>query len=126
MPLCVPVTGLVAALNRLNARCFTPSDRYRTLSALGSAIGRPYLARIHTHTHTLRAKGTLISESRLSTPCESLRHAISPTHFKGICFKIAIFPASRGKNRMSQGVESRGSLTCVPLAVRETIFASPP
>ena len=30
--------------------CFTPFDRYRTLSARGSAIGRPYpdLSRIHT------------------------------------------------------------------------------
>ena len=31
----------------------------------------------------------------------------------------AIFPFSRGKNRISQGVENRGSLISVPLALRE-------
>ena len=31
----------------------------------------------------------------------------------------AVFPFSRGKNRISQGVENRGSLTSVPLALRE-------
>ena len=32
---------------------------------------------------------------------------------------MAIFPVSHGSNRMSQGVEHRGSLTRVPLALRE-------
>ena len=31
---------------------------------------------------------------------------------------MAIFPFSRGKNRISQGVENRGSLISVPLALR--------
>ena len=43
---------LSGPLNRLNARLSlsNPLDRYRTPSAIGSAIGRPYLAlsRIHT------------------------------------------------------------------------------
>ena len=30
----------------------------------------------------------------------------------------AVFPFSRGKNRISQGVENRGSLISVPLALR--------
>ena len=34
-------------------------------------------------------------------------------------FRKAIFPFSRGKNRISQGVENRGSLISVPLALRE-------
>ena len=70
-------------------------------------------------TSTLRAKGTLISEPRFSTPCEM---RFFP-HEKG---KMAIvegfslvFPFSRGKNRISQGVENRGSLISVPLALRE-------
>ena len=32
-----------------------------------------------------------------------------------------LFPVSRGKNRMSQGVENQGSLISVPLALREAI-----
>ena len=32
--------------------------------------------------------------------------------------KMAVFPFSRGKNRISQGVENRGSLISVPLALR--------
>ena len=31
---------------------------------------------------------------------------------------MALFPFSRGKNRISQGVENRGSLFSVPLALR--------
>ena len=31
-------------------------------------------------------------------------------HFQGIRFEMAIFPVSRGKNRISQGVENQGSL----------------
>ena len=70
---------------------------------------------------TLRAKGTLISEPRFSTP---LRDAIFPTRERenGLCrgffFQKAIFPFSRGKNRISQGGENRGSLISVPLALR--------
>ena len=40
--------------------------------------------------------------------------------FKQKPSKKAIFPLSRGKNRISQGVENRGSLISVPLALRET------
>ena len=32
---------------------------------------------------------------------------------------LTVFPFSRGKNRISQGVENRGSLISVPLALRE-------
>ena len=40
--------------------------------------------------------------------------------------KEAIFPLSRGRNRMPQGVENRGSLISVPLALRvmEPLFRS--
>ena len=51
--------------------------------------------------NALRAKGTLISEPRFSTPCE-----------------MRFFPREKGKNRISQGVENRGSLISVPLALR--------
>ena len=33
-------------------------------------------------------------------------------------FEKAVFPFSRGTNRISQGVETRGSLISVPLALR--------
>ena len=33
-------------------------------------------------------------------------------------FEKAVFPLSRGKNRIPQGVENRGSLISVPLALR--------
>ena len=66
---------------------------------------------------------TLISESRFSTP---LRHAIffhaiqGKGHFQGKNpSKKAIFPLSRERNRMSQGVENRGSLMSVPWALRD-------
>ena len=68
----------------------------------------------------LRAKGTLISEP-IFYP---LRDAIFPTRERenGLCrgffFEKAVFPFSRGKNRISQGVENRGSLISVPLALR--------
>ena len=52
--------------------------------------------------HFLRAKGTLISEPRSSTP---------------LLEKWASCPVSRGKNRMSQGVKDRGSLISVPLVL---------
>ena len=73
---------------------------------------------------TLRAKGTLFSEPRFSSP---LRDAIFHTRdrendlFKEKPSKRAIFPFSRGKNRTSQGVENRGSLISVPLALREGV-----
>ena len=35
-----------------------------------------------------------------------------------------VFPFSRGENRISQGVENRGSLISVPLALREFILSS--
>ena len=38
--------------------------------------------------------------------------------FDGFSLKKAIFPISRGNNRFSQGVENRGSLIGVPLALR--------
>ena len=53
-----------------------------------------------------------------------LRYAICPTryrengHFEASPLKMAIFPVSRGTNRISQGVEHRGSLISVPWALR--------
>ena len=52
-----------------------------------------------------------------------LRYAIFPTryrengHFEVLPLRVAIFPVSRGKNRILQGVENRGSLITVPLAL---------
>ena len=45
----VQVSYLVARLNWLNAilSLLHPLDRYRTPSAIGSAIGRPYLVSTH-------------------------------------------------------------------------------
>ena len=77
---------------------------------------------------TLRAKGTLISEPRFSTPCEmrSFPREKGKTAFvKGFSFEKTVFPFSRGKNRISQGVENRGSLISVPLALREVSKKSP-
>ena len=65
----------------------------------------------------LRAKGTLISEPRFSTPCE-MRFFPRDIGNMAIFKEKAIFLISRGKNRISQGVENRGSLICVPLALR--------
>ena len=70
---------------------------------------------------SLRAKGTLISEPRFSTPCEMRffpRDRGKMAFFKEEPSKKAIFPISRAKNRISQGVENRGSLISVPLALR--------
>ena len=36
--------------------------------------------------------------------------------------KKAVLPFSRGKNRISQGVENRGSLISVPLALRVVTY----
>ena len=70
---------------------------------------------------TLRAKGTLISEPRFSTPCEMrFSHAIKGNGpFRGFFLGNGHFPVSRGKNRMSQGVENRSSLISALLALRE-------
>ena len=43
---------------------------------------------------------------------------------EGFSLKKAVFPFSRGKNRISQGAENRGSLISVPLALREVTEAS--
>ena len=70
---------------------------------------------------TLRAKGTLISEPRFSTPCEMRffpREKGETAFFKEKSSTEAVFPFSRGKNRVSRGVENRGSLISVPLALR--------
>ena len=62
----------------------------------------------------LRAKGTLISEPQFSTP---LRDAIFPTRerenglFKAKPSTKAVFPFSRGKNRISQGGGRESGLT---------------
>ena len=41
---------------------------------------------------------------------------------EGFSLTKAVFPFSRGKNRISQGVEKRGSLISVPLALRVFIY----
>ena len=72
--------------------------------------------------NSLRAKGTLISEPRFSTPCEMRffpREKGKTAFVEGFSLKRAVFPFSRGKNRISQGVENRGSLISVPLALRD-------
>ena len=70
-------------------------------------------------TKSLRAKGTLISEPRLSIPCEMrFSHARKGKRpLLRVFFEKAVFPFSRAKNRISQGVEDRGSLISVPLAL---------
>ena len=71
--------------------------------------------------HTLRAKGALISEPRFSTPCEMRffpREKGKTAFVEGFFSEKAVFPFSRGKNRISQGVENRGSLISAPLALR--------
>ena len=40
---------------------------------------------------------------------------------EGFFLEKAVFPFLRGKNRISQGVENRGSLISVPLALREIL-----
>ena len=57
---------------------------------------------------TLKAKGTLISEPRFSTPCEMRffpREKGRMAFVEGFSLKGGVFPFSRGKNRISQGVE---------------------
>ena len=64
---------------------------------------------------SLTAKGTLISEPRFSTPCEMqfLPTEKGKTAFKEKPSTKAISPFSRGKNRISWGVENRGSPVCL-------------
>ena len=45
---------------------------------------------------------------------------------RGFFFEQAVFPFSRGKNRILQGVENRGSLISVPLALRVFVCQSEP
>ena len=74
---------------------------------------------------SLRAKGTLISEPRCSTPCGMQffpREKGKMAFVKGFSLTKAVFPFSRGKNRISQGVEHRGSLISVPLALRVWVW----
>ena len=69
----------------------------------------------------LRAKGTLLSEPRFSTPparCDFSHARKGNGLFKEKPSTKAIFPFSRGKICISQGVENRGSLISVPLALR--------
>ena len=82
----------------------------------------PSLVELLTFAHAARGssrQGT--SSKRLS----ALRDAIFPTReeenglFKGKPSTKAVFPFSRGKNRISQGVENRGPLVSVPLALRD-------
>ena len=71
---------------------------------------------------TLKAKGTLISEPRFSTPCD-MRFFPRDTGKRPFPrqkpSKKAISPVLREKNRILQGVDNRGSLISVPLALRE-------
>ena len=70
---------------------------------------------------SLRAKGTLIGEPRFSSPGDMPffpREKGKMVLFEGFSLKMALFPVSRGKNRVSQAVENRGSLISVPLALR--------
>ena len=41
---------------------------------------------------------------------------------RGFFIEEAVFPFSRGKDRFSQGVENRGSLISVPLALRVALL----
>ena len=85
------------------------------------------LRRVLRRLFTLRAEGALISEPRFSTPCD-MRFFPCDTGktaiFKEKPLKMAILPLSHGKNRMSQGVENRGSLISAPSALRVTASAS--
>ena len=73
---------------------------------------------------SLRAKGTLNSEPRFSTPC-NLRFFPRDTektgHFQANPLTMANFAVSHGKNRMSQRVENPGSLISAPLALRDVL-----
>ena len=61
--------------------------------------------------NSLRAKGTLISEPRCSTPCEMRffpREKGKTAFAERFSLKKTVSPLSRGKNRISQGIENRG------------------
>ena len=76
---------------------------------------------------SLRAKCALISEPRLSTLCEMRffpREKGKMAFVEGFSLKKAVFPFLRGKNRISQGIENRGSLISAPLALR-VVFLLP-
>ena len=66
-------------------------------------------------------EGTLIGEPRFSTPCEMrFSHARKGKRpFQRETLDKCRFKFSRGKHRVSQGVDNRGSLISVPLALRE-------
>ena len=68
--------------------------------------------------------GALISEPRFSTParCDFSNARRGNGLCQGFFFEKAVFPLSRGKNRISQGVENRGSLISAPLALRARKF----
>ena len=69
---------------------------------------------------TLRAKGTLISEPRFSTPCEMRflpREKGKMAFVEGFSLKRPFSLSRVGKSHL-QGVENRGSLISVPLALR--------
>ena len=74
------------------------------------------------HHTPLRAKGTLISEPQFSTPCE-MQFSRRETGKRPFSRKMAAFPFSRWKNRIYQGVDYRGSLISVPLALRSKIVS---
>ena len=98
---------------QIRYHCFSSSS-VRHLN--GPRLCRPCLK------FTLRAKGTLISEPRFSTPCEMRffpRKKGKTALFKeSYSMKRPFSPFSRGKNRISQGVENQGSPISVPLALR--------
>ena len=66
-----------------------------------------------------------MSEPRFSTPCQMRffpREKEETVFVEGFFLRKAVFPFSRGKNRISQGVENRGSLISVPLALRVYMY----
>ena len=70
---------------------------------------------------SLKAKGTLISESRFSTPCDMrfCSHAIKGMAFcEGFCLTIAFSVYRVGKLRVARGRKS-GLTFSVPLAPRD-------
>ena len=70
----------------------------------------------------LRAKGTLISEPRFSTPCEMRffpREKGKTAFFEGFSLKRPFSLSRVGKIASRRGVENRGSLISVPSALRE-------
>ena len=70
----------------------------------------------------LRAKGALISESRVSTPCEMRffpRDTGKMAFVDGFSLKMAFCLYRVGKIASRRGVENRGSLTSVPLVFRD-------